>query len=120
MARRFTTITETIQVRDLLTLYLQRSELTTPEGVHVWRYEEDWSDDKIAKAVAPDLNRTHVHSIRTELFGPIRGAVPPPKPKPDRTVSTLGTLETRLANVERLVRYLCQQLDVPCDPNTGT
>ena len=121
MAKRYVSILETIQIRDLLTQHLNRSELTNSEGLHVWRYDQGWDDIKVAATVSPDLNRNHVQAIRTELFGPLRGAVEPKAPpRPGRIPGKLGTLESRVATLERLVRHLCNELGVPCNPNTGT
>lgn len=121
MSRRFVTLPETIAIRDLLAQHLHRSQLKTPEGIHVWVYDKGWDDQAIARTVSPELNRGHVLTIRQELFGPIKGAVPEPKHKTSNPpAGKIEALETRVSNLERLVRYLCNQFDIPCDPNTGT
>lgn len=116
--KRHTNLSEAIAIRDLLTQHLHRSELKNEEGVHVWCYDEGWDDTKIATTVAPDLARQHTKRVRDELFGPVGGAVRPPKPKAPRSPDK--SLEIRVSQLERVVRHLCDSLGVPFDCNTGT
>ncbi len=115
---RKASLTEKMKIHEFLSKVLVPTESLDEKGRVVYRYSEDWHDDKVAKAIDPTLNRGPVQNVRLEMFGPVKG---PKRPKPVSVpVGKHEALETRVANLERFVHYLCKQFDIPCDPNTGT
>lgn len=63
MSKRHTTTKEITRILDLLKIHVdQRSP-------NLCAYRGDWTDDKIAKEVAPDLNANHVARFRNDLYG---------------------------------------------------
>lgn len=43
-------------------------EVLIKVGDGLYTYKDDWTDDKVAKAVSPDLKGTHVQTVRAEMF----------------------------------------------------
>ena len=63
------------------------------ENSDLYRYEDGWDDERIAKSVDESLNRNHVFPIRLEVYGKIQ-----------RTES--GRVSNRLIAVEKQLRRL--------------
>jgi hypothetical protein len=67
--KRHTTTKEIVAIVDLLKLHVAPVPPKAPDAPPTCEYRGDWSDDKIAKSVAPDLNANHVQRFRVELYG---------------------------------------------------
>ena len=100
--KRHTTPTEMVGIIDLLKLHVIRLAALAPGDPPQCEYRGDWTDDKIAKAVAPDLNANHVLRFRLELYG----SLAKPVPEQDR----LTALETAHAELLRRFEKLCADL----------
>lgn len=119
--RRYAMFAEQTKIYEVLSRKLVKTNTTDKDGRIVWRYAEGYNDAKIAAEVSPELTRSHVLAVRQEMFGPVKGAEQTkPAKTPTPSAGKLEALDTRIANLERLVRYLCESLGVPHDPNTGT
>jgi hypothetical protein len=105
MARTHTKTAEIVKINQLLTEHCHKGE----NGLY--NYDKDWSDDRIAKEVNPNLQRTQVGKIRLELFGAIQPTVG------ENTIikelrTKIDELNTRLHELENLHAKLCSSLTI--------
>lgn len=88
-----TTTAETIQMYRLIEGVLRQAE----DGC--WKYEEGWSDAKIAEMIGREgIGANHVAHVRVEMFGHLIS----PKGQPD--------IEKRLLHLERMFNHLAAEI----------
>lgn len=70
-------------------------EILNQVGDGLYSYADDWTDDKVAKAIANDLNATHVQGVRRDFFPGklVRGAAAGASPD---LVARVETLEAQV------------------------
>ncbi len=104
MGRRTTTL-ETVAIADMLKQHLEKT------GPNLCKYKDDWTDDKIAKAVHPDLGTVNVAYIRKEMGYGNFDTRPPPT-LDTQTMALVIKLQTELADLNRRFDILCNTLTV--------
>jgi len=105
MARTHTTTAEIIKIHKLLAEHIHKGE----NGLYT--YDKDWSDDRIAKEVNPNLQRTQVGKIRLELFGAIQPTVGENVIVKELR-SKIDELTIRLSELENLHAKLCSTITI--------
>jgi hypothetical protein len=100
-----TTTAEIVKINQLLTEHIRKGD----NGLYV--YDDGWSDDRVAKGVNPELNRTQVGRIRLELFGSIQPVSPGSIALKDMK-SRMEELIARISDLEDLHAKLCIGLSV--------
>ena len=71
--RRVMSQAETVAMHALMNQHIEW-DFTIPIEERRVSYRGDWDDEKIAKAVAPDLNANHARTLRQNLFGQLKDA----------------------------------------------
>lgn len=64
MAKRVISRIEVVKINELL-----KAHLVPSERVGFFKYQDEWSDAKIAAEIASDIQATSIGNLRTELFG---------------------------------------------------
>ncbi len=67
------------------------------EGSDLFRYEEGWTDYRIAQEVHPRLGSNNVRGVRLEMFGPLQRTFSPTTP---------NALEARVTLLENQLRRI--------------
>ena len=86
----------------------QKHLLPNDEG-NSFYFEGGWDDNRIAKAVNPNLTSSHARYVRTELFGVVK---PMPKPKSVR-LKLLERIEVLETQVQAIKRCLGMDITTP-------
>ncbi len=60
---------ETVLMSQLMTQHIRVLPDAGTPADPVCEYTGDWDDEKIAKAIAPDLNANHAYGLRKNCFG---------------------------------------------------
>lgn len=76
-------------------------------GSDVWKYDEGWSDAKVAQEVGLEGALVSVGNVRREMFGSLIGA-PGTTSKPDSsaTLDLIAELTERVIKAERNIKRL--------------
>ncbi len=65
-------LTQQIAMRDIMLERLHPVEgRVDNKGRPLWRYEDGWNDDVVAKEADPTLNENHAAKVRMSQFGPV-------------------------------------------------
>ena len=86
---------------------LMEEHLHQAPGTEVWKYDEGWSDAKVAQEVGLEGALFSVGNVRREMFGNLVGA-PGSASKPDNsaTLDLIAELTERVIKAERNIKRL--------------
>jgi hypothetical protein len=108
-ARRVMTQVETIKMHSIMQQHIRIVPM--PDGeTSQCEYIDDWSDQRVAQATAPDLHEGHASRLRLNFWGPLFEPKNPDKELEKR----LSTLEQSLANLLVLFDNLATKHDRLC------
>ncbi len=102
-ARRIVTNAEMFRVNDLLKVHCLPTGESTPDGAKVHKYEEGWSDNRVATEISTDFPETTVSRVRREVYGPLIGSSEKKEEKKNRITALeakVTELETRVSALE--------------------